>query len=79
MNITDREVDQLSYEQAFAELEVTIQGLESDQSTLEEAILLFERGKALAQRCGNLLDKAELRIQILNGEDLTSLNQGAAE
>lgn len=60
----------LSYEQAFAELEEIVDGLESNQKTLEEAMALFERGQALAQHCANLLDKAELRVtQLSQPED----------
>lgn len=61
----------MSYEQAFAELEDIVNGLESDQKTLDEAMQLFERGQALAQHCTNLLDQAELRVrQLSQPEDL---------
>jgi exodeoxyribonuclease VII small subunit len=63
------EVTTLSYEQAFAELEEIVDGLESNQKTLEEAMLLFERGQALAQHCTRLLDTAELKVQLLSEQD----------
>lgn len=63
----------LSYEQAFAELEEIVYGLETNQKTLDEAIALFERGQALAKHCAGLLDKAELRVRQLN-----TLDAGAA-
>ncbi len=62
--------EQLSYEQAFAELETIIQRLENEQPSLEEALQLYERGQALAQRCAALLDQAELRVRQLSGNDL---------
>jgi exodeoxyribonuclease VII small subunit len=57
-------MDQLSYEQAFAELESIIYTLETEETALEDAIQLYERGQALAQRCGDLLEKAELRVRV---------------
>ena len=63
-------VDQLSYEQAFAELEASVAALESGQHPLDETLRLYERGQELARHCAGLLDKAELKIQLLNGESL---------
>jgi exodeoxyribonuclease VII small subunit len=64
------DLSSLSYEQAFAELEEIVDGLESNQKSLEEAMALFERGQALAQHCANLLDQAELRVrQLSQSED----------
>ncbi len=71
MPSTADDIQSLSYEQAFAELEQIVNGLESDQNTLDEAMQLFERGQALAQHCANLLDRAELRVrQLSQPEDL---------
>ncbi len=58
-------VDQLTYEQAFDELEKIITALESNQHSLEESVALFERGQALTARCAALLDQAELKIRSL--------------
>lgn len=60
------DIQNLSYEQAFTELEEIVTGLETNQKTLEEVITLFERGQALALHCTNLLEKAELRVRQLN-------------
>ena len=57
-------------EQAFAELENIVAALEAEERTLDEALAHFERGQALAKHCSNLLEKAELKIQQLIGEDL---------
>jgi exodeoxyribonuclease VII small subunit len=61
-----QDVQSLSYEQAFAELEEIVYGLETNEKPLEEAIALFERGQALAKYCADLLDKAELRVRQLS-------------
>ena len=56
----------LSYEQAFSELETIVAALESEQKPLDEALQLYERGQLLVQYCAALLDQADLRIQPLN-------------
>jgi exodeoxyribonuclease VII small subunit len=58
-------VEELTYEQAFAELEVIVTALESDDQPLEQALSLYERGQALARFCAELLDKAELKVSEL--------------
>jgi exodeoxyribonuclease VII small subunit len=70
MTTLSTDIDQLSYEQAFAELEAIINGLEANQKTLEESITLYERGQALALHCAGLLDKAELRVKQLSEIEL---------
>ena len=67
----EKAVEELSYEEALAELEGIVIALEDGQSQLEEAIRLFERGQALAGRCGVLLEAAELKVKQVTGEDLT--------
>ncbi len=65
-------VEELSYEEALAELEQVVSALESEQSQLEDAIRLFERGQALAARCGVLLEAAELKVKQVVGEDVVA-------
>ncbi|MDR0627416.1 MAG: exodeoxyribonuclease VII small subunit [Bifidobacteriaceae bacterium] len=55
-------VEDLSYEQARAELVRVVQELEAGSQPLEEAIALWERGEALAARCQEWLDSAKARI-----------------
>jgi exodeoxyribonuclease VII small subunit len=62
-------VEKLTYEQAFDQLEAVVEALETGQSSLEESLGLFERGQALARRCAELLDQAELRIQTLTTQE----------
>jgi exodeoxyribonuclease VII small subunit len=68
MQLFSQDVQSLNYEQAFAELEEIVYGLETNEKSLEEAIALFERGQALAKHCAGLLEKAELRIRQLSDE-----------
>lgn len=61
-------VKDLSYEQAFEEIEKIVAALESGDHPLEESLALFERGQALYAHCTGLLDKAELKVQQLTEE-----------
>jgi exodeoxyribonuclease VII small subunit len=56
-------VEDLSYEAARAELIQVVQALEAGSQTLEEALALWERGEALADRCQEWLDGAKARIE----------------
>jgi exodeoxyribonuclease VII small subunit len=60
------DIQTLSYEKAFAELEEIVFGLESNQKSLEEALALYERGQVLARHCASLLDQADLRVRQLS-------------
>ena len=57
--------EELTFEQAFEELQEVVAGLESGELALEDSLRLFERGQALAERCSQLLEKAELRLRQL--------------
>lgn len=59
------DLDKLAFEEAYRELETTVQRLEAGDLTLEEAIALYERGMRLARRCNDALDAAELQVQQL--------------
>ena len=52
----------LTFEQAFAELEEAVRALERGDLPLEESLALYERGQELAAYCAKLLDEAELKI-----------------
>ena len=70
-------VDELSYEQALAELETIVTSLEANKLPLEQSMALYERGQALSKRCVELLDKAELRVKQLSGETLLDEQEDA--
>lgn len=68
-------VEELTYEEALAELEGIVEALEGEQNQLEDAINLFERGQALVKQCGALLDAAQLKVQKLAGESLVEFEE----
>ena len=55
----------LSFEDALAELEKIVRGLEGGQQKLEEAIGSYERGAALRRHCEAKLAEAEARVQAI--------------
>jgi exodeoxyribonuclease VII small subunit len=75
--LASKPVEELTYEQALGELEAVVASLENDERPLEEALRLYERGQALARYCAEMLDKAELKIQQISGEDLVDFNPQA--
>ena len=56
-------IESLSFEQAYNQLEETVQQLEAGNLPLAEAVSLYQRGMALAKQCGLQLDTAELSIK----------------
>jgi len=69
-------VENMTYEEAFAELETIVETLESEQNPLEGAMSLFERGQALVKHCGELLDEAELKVREVSGDGLSDFEEG---
>lgn len=59
------DIQKMSYEEAYAELEQTVQRLEAGSLPLAEALTLYQRGMALAKQCNVQLDEAELSIKKL--------------
>jgi exodeoxyribonuclease VII small subunit len=58
-------VEELAYDDAFAELQRVVAALEAGGGSLEATIAQYERAVALQRRCERLLGEAELRVQQL--------------
>lgn len=58
-------VEELTYEEAFEELQAVVSELESGELPLDQSLALFERGQALSKRCSTLLEDAELKLKEL--------------
>ena len=61
-------INELSFEQAYDQLEDVLAQLESGELALEESVAMYEKGKLLSARCQTLLDNAELRIKKLDDD-----------
>ena len=76
---SEKTVEELSYEEALAELESIVSALEEEQGQLEDSIKLFERGQALAARCGVLLEAAELKVKQVAGDAVIPFEEDESE
>jgi len=65
----------LTYEEALLELEEIIESFESNEHTLDEAVLKFERGQILAAYCSKLLNEAELKINTIMEDNLIEFSE----
>lgn len=65
-------VDDLSFEQAMAELDTIVLEMERGEIPLEASLKQFERGVTLARHTQKLLQDAEQKVKIL-----TSTSSGA--
>jgi exodeoxyribonuclease VII small subunit len=70
-----KSVEALTYEAAFAELQVIVANLEAEPGSLDEAMAMFERGQALVKRCAKLLEEADLKIKQLAGDALSEVEE----
>lgn len=59
------EIAAMSFEDALAELERIVRGLEGGQQKLEDAITAYERGAALRAHCEAKLAEADARVQTI--------------
>ena len=58
-----------SFEASMERLEAIVNQLEKGECGLDQSLKLFEEGARLAGRCGELLDKAEQKVNLLLAND----------
>ncbi len=58
----------MTFEEALKELEETVKKLEAGETTLDEAMELFEKGVGLTKNCRKILDDAILRVKKVTEE-----------
>jgi len=63
--VSKDETDDISFEEALAELESLVERMESGELSLEESLASFEKGVALTRRCQAALDQAEQKVKVL--------------
>ncbi len=57
---------ELTYEQAYVQLEEILNKLEENNQSLDESLKLYEEGIKLYARCNKLLENAKLKISKFN-------------
>jgi exodeoxyribonuclease VII small subunit len=63
---------ELTYEEAFHQLEQVLQALEAGDLPLDQSLALYELGATLAAFCARKLDEAELRVRQWQPGDQTT-------
>jgi exodeoxyribonuclease VII small subunit len=61
----ETDIDQLSFEDALAELDQIVRGLEGGALKLDVAVQAFERGIKLRRHCEAKLAEVEARVEAL--------------
>lgn len=61
----DKDGPPRDFEQALAELESLVTGMEEGEMTLEASLTAYKRGMLLAAYCRKTLDDAEQQIKVL--------------
>ncbi|HAU68849.1 MAG: exodeoxyribonuclease VII small subunit [Arenicella sp.] len=65
MSKTNETKTDLTFEQAFNELEALVERMERGQQNLEDSLGDFERGVGLMKHCHSVLKSAEQQVEIL--------------
>jgi exodeoxyribonuclease VII small subunit len=71
---TPKAVSELTFEQALDELDELVRRMETGALGLDDSIAAYQRGSELAARCKGLLDVAEQKIKVLDGDVLKALD-----
>lgn len=61
------DIDKLDYETAMSKLEIVVDALEKEGTSLEYGLLLYSVGTALSKKCSTALDSAEEKMLQLLG------------
>ena len=54
-----------TFEENMQRLEQIVRAMERGDVALEESLKLFQEGTQLVERCGKLLDEAELQVKMI--------------
>lgn len=59
----EKPIEDMSFEEALAELEAVVRALEDGKVPLDRSIDLYERGETLRKHCDTRLKAAEMRVE----------------
>ncbi|MCM1160848.1 MAG: exodeoxyribonuclease VII small subunit [Roseburia sp.] len=57
---------EITLEEAFEQLEETLQALEAEDITLEAAFSQYKQGMELLKHCNDLIDQVEKKVLVLS-------------
>ena len=61
----ENEVEKMSFDQAFRQLEEVVAKLEGQDLALEKNLELYSRGVELCSKCRQELDRAKLKVEYI--------------
>jgi exodeoxyribonuclease VII small subunit len=67
--MTDKPIDDMSFEEAMLALEQVVGSLEKGEVPLEQSIALYERGAALRKHCADKLRSAEEKVELIRAQE----------
>ncbi len=77
--MTDKQVSEMSFEEAMAALEAVVGQLERGDVPLEASIALYERGAALKAHCAAKLKDAEEKVELIRAQEGRAVGTVPAE
>ena len=68
--MSEKQINEMSFEEALEELEGIVEKLERGDAPLEESISIYQRGAALKTHCETKLKNAQLKVEkiVLDGQ-----------
>ncbi|NQS97897.1 MAG: exodeoxyribonuclease VII small subunit [candidate division Zixibacteria bacterium] len=63
--LENKNKEEPNFEEALAEIDSIVSKLEGGQLTLDESLVMFQRGMELMRFCGEKLDAAEKKLKII--------------
>ena len=73
-SVDNMDTENISFEDAFALLELTISALQDGKLPLDQSLLQYQSGVKLVQHCTELLQQAELSVQQLQVDSAGTLS-----
>lgn len=70
-----KSAESIDLEVTLQHLQELVERMEKGQLTLEDSLKSFEEGIQLVRQCQEVLQKAEQKVQILLGSELTSYEE----
>ena len=67
--MADKQVEEMSFEEAMSALEEVVSALEKGEVPLEESIKLYEKGAALRAHCAAKLKDAEEKVEKIRAQE----------
>ena len=70
--MSEKKIEDLTFEEALAALEEKAESLRSGRLGLEESVEVYDKSILLYNRCRSILDKAKQKIEIYRPQDGTT-------